>query len=311
MQEDIQNYINHLRYECNRSANTCKAYASDLNHFYLYLQKQQTALRGCDESTIRHYAASLHQQGQAPRSIARKLSAIRGLFTYLEHQGDIAVNPCVLVSPPKADQPLPKVVSLDELNNMLDQGSGEKTEDIRELAILELLYSTGMRIAELVGLNIADVEGRDKAIPIRGKGGKQRYVYIGRKAYEALEAWLKVRSRFLNKENPNEQALFIGKAGKRINDAHLRRCIARYALRHGLRQHLSPHMLRHSFASHILQSGQDLRAVQELLGHADINTTQIYTHLDHQYLSKIYDEAHPRAKRIKNGGKRNDGSTLD
>ena len=249
-------------------------------------------LAGLTSQEIRRYAGRLHGQGLNGRSIARLLSAWRAFFRWLVRERLSAANPAIGVKPPKSGKRLPKVLSPDEASQLLG-GMPETPAEVRDLAILELLYSSGLRRAELVSLDLGDVRAADALVRVTGKGSRTREVPVGRQALLALDAWLQVRPLMAR---PGCEALFVGVRGDRISDRVLSTRVEQWARQRGLGQHLHPHMLRHSFASHVLQSSGDLRAVQEMLGHASIATTQIYTHLDFQYLAKAYDAAHPRAR---------------
>lgn len=294
--EFLESYLKELRYEQQCSRLTLQAYHSDLQQFFEFMGQNDEDIPHAQEAHIRRYLVYLHQDlHMQASSIARKLAALRGFYDFLRRHAVIRQNPCALLQAPKGQKLLPKTMPVDEINRLLDQPAGDDLQDIREHAILELLYSSGMRIHELIALNVADLAAHETALSICGKGGKMRRIFIGRKAYAALDQWLARRKEFITPQNAQETALFIGKHGKRICAPYLRQRIRAYALARGCTQALHPHMLRHSFASHLLQSGHDLRAVQEMLGHSDIATTQIYTHLDHQYLREVYDRAHPRA----------------
>ncbi|MDT3670456.1 MAG: tyrosine recombinase XerC [Aromatoleum sp.] len=246
---------------------------------------------------IRRFVARLHAEGLEGRSIARALSAWRGLFRWLIRQrGLLRVNPAEGVRAPKSPQRLPKVLSPDQASALLDAEPDDRLE-VRDRAMFELFYSSGLRLAELVGLNVGEgldlVEG---LVTVRGKRGKLRTVPVGSHAVQALQAWL-VQRGARDPGTGDGRALFITRSGGRMSPSAIRSRLARWAKIHGFGVHVHPHMLRHSFASHLLQSSGDLRAVQELLGHASIRSTQVYTHLDFQHLAKVYDAAHPRAKK--------------
>lgn len=244
---------------------------------------------------VRRFVARLHGQGLSGRSIARVLSAWRGLFRWLiRHRRLITVNPAEGVRPPKSPQRLPKALSPDQAQALLDPEPDDGLE-LRDRAMFELLYSSGLRLAELAALDVGGgldlVEG---LVTVRGKRNKMRTVPVGSKAADALRTWLAQRDQLAA---PGETALFVTRTGARLGASGIRSRLGRWARAHGLGVHVHPHMLRHSFASHLLQSSGDLRAVQELLGHASIRSTQVYTHLDFQHLAQVYDAAHPRAKR--------------
>ena len=278
------------------SVHTQRAYQRDLAQFLSYCQTLTPAFPlAVDSHVMRGFLAHLHRTGLAPRSIARSLSAVRGLFDFLIKQGRAQENPVSGVRPPKAPRRLPKVLDVDQANRLLSK-SPESTLDCRDLAMWELAYSCGLRVSELVGLNVEAVDLEAGEARVFGKGRKERLVPVGRQAVAALRAWLPARALLVMDEEP---ALFVTLQGSRLGVRVVQVRIKQWALRQGLETSLHPHMLRHSFASHLLESSGDLRAVQELLGHSDIRTTQIYTHLDFQHLAKVYDSAHPHAKRKK------------
>ncbi len=248
---------------------------------------------------IRIFVARLHGEGLGGRSIARRLSAWRGLFRWLVRHRGLAANPAEGVRPPRAPRRLPKALSPDQAQMLLDADADDGVLAVRDRAMFELFYSSGLRLAELAGLNLslaADLD--DGLITVTGKRGKTRSVPVGSKAVAALREWLAQRPAMAT---AGEQALFVSRRGARLGAGAIRSRLARWAREAGLGVHVHPHMLRHSFASHLLQSSGDLRAVQELLGHASIQSTQVYTHLDFQHLAKVYDAAHPRARRRDQG----------
>lgn len=246
---------------------------------------------------VRSWLSDLRRKKYAPASIARMLSSVRSFFRFLQREGVLTNNPAQGVRPPRGEQRLPKTLDVDRVGQLLDELPTETPEQLRDRAMLELFYSSGLRLAELAGLDIADLDLPAGQVRVLGKGNKQRLLPVGRRARNALQDWLQVRGQ-LAKE---PLALFVGLRGARVHASVVRKTLAQ-AGQTGLGQHLHPHMLRHSFASHMLESSQDLRAVQELLGHSNISTTQIYTHLDFQHLAQVYDQAHPRAKRKKETG---------
>ncbi|MCG2576016.1 tyrosine recombinase XerC [Dechloromonas sp. XY25] len=245
---------------------------------------------------VRRFVAQLHGQGLAGRSLARLLSAWRGFFRWLGERGMLKANPCDGIRPPKSPRLLPKALSVDETARLLEPvEDDDPVQSTRDLAMFELFYSSGLRLAELVALDcdVLDSVMNDGEIRVLGKRSKLRLVPVGSKAREALAAWAALRPELAR---PDEKALFVGARGARISPRMVESRLARRAIQLGLPTHVHPHMLRHSFASHVLQSSGDLRAVQEMLGHASIASTQVYTHLDFQHLAKVYDAAHPRAK---------------
>ena len=255
--------------------------------------------QGLTPQDIRRFVARLHGAGLTGRSIARALSAWRGLFRWFIRQcGELEVNPAQGIRPPKSPQTLPRVLSPDQAQALLD-AAPEDALEVRDHAMFELFYSSGLRLSELAGLDVSGgLDVRERLVTVLGKRGKQRVVPVGGKALAALGEWLAQRAEFAA---AGEVALFVTRDGRRMSPSAIRSRLARWARVHGLGVHVHPHMLRHSFASHLLQSSGDLRAVQELLGHASIRSTQVYTHLDFQHLAKVYDAAHPRAKRRRRG----------
>jgi len=249
-----------------------------------------------EPAQVRRAVALLHAKGLSPRTLALVLSAWRGWFRWLARHRGFAANPVLGIRAPKAGRPLPKALSVDAAQRLLDAEPASAPLALRDRAMFELLYSSGLRLAELVSLNIGDggLDLREAEVTVTGKGSKTRTVPIGAKAREALEAWLGVRAQLAQ---PGEKALFVGARGSRIARALVGARLAAWGRRAGIPERVHPHMLRHSFATHVLQSSQDLRAVQEMLGHASISTTQVYTHLDYQALAKVYDAAHPRARK--------------
>lgn len=285
----IEAYLESLRAR-HYSPNTLDAYAEDLRHLGEFAGAAELAsLTGHD---IRRALASLRAQGFAPKSLARRLSAWRGLFRHLAREGRLEANPCAGIRPPKAPKRLPHSLSPDEMACLLNATDGDAW-DTRDRAMFELLYSSGLRLSELVGLAPQDIDHVAGEARVTGKGRKQRIIPVGEKALQALDAWLALRSGL----GGDDQALFIGARGGRISPRVVQDRLKKLALRQGVSQRVHPHALRHSFASHVLQSSGDLRAVQEMLGHASLSTTQVYTHLDYQHLAKVYDQAHPRAKK--------------
>ena len=255
-----------------------------------------TPLAQIDVFLIRRWLAQLHGGGLGGRSLGRMLSAWRGFFAWLARQGRVAANPCEGVKPPKSPRHLPKALAVDEAARLLDAPAVDDPLEVRDSAIFELFYSSGLRLAELAMLDRSEAERvlGEGELQVFGKRAKARLVPVGQAARKALAAWLPLRDALAG---AGETALFVGQRGQRLGQRAIQLRLARRALLHGLPQHVHPHMLRHSFASHVLQSSGDLRAVQEMLGHASIASTQVYTHLDFQHLAAVYDHAHPRARR--------------
>ena len=293
MQTDLDAYFEHLRSERQMSPHTLDGYRRDLAKVVTFCDKQQLAdWQQLKSPHVRQLIAEQHRQGQSGRSLARLLSSMRGLYRYLNQEGRCAHDPAAGISAPKGERRLPRLLDTDRAMQLLDGGIEDDFIGHRDQAMLELFYSSGLRLAELVGLNLDQLDLADGLIQVQGKGNKARVLPVGRKAREALEAWLPLRAL----SNPLDGAVFVSQQGRRLGPRAVQLRVREAGVRE-LGQHLHPHMLRHSFASHMLESSQDLRSVQELLGHADIGTTQIYTHLDFQHLAKVYDQAHPRAKR--------------
>lgn len=276
------------------SPHTQAAYRRDLNQFhkhYATLPKPPGFV--LDTHVVRAYIAGLHRAARAPHSIARALSALRAYFDYRCQRGYLTQNPTHDVHAPKGARRLPKVLDVDQTAHLLAR-TPEGALEVRDLAMWELAYSSGLRVSELVGLDLAGIAFGTGEVRVLGKGRKERVVPIGRLAITALNRWYQIRNDFAA---PAETAVFVSRNGARITVRQVQYRLKRWALKQGHTQHLHPHMLRHSFASHLLESSGDLRAVQELLGHSNIRSTQIYTHLDFQHLAKVYDAAHPRARR--------------
>ncbi|MFJ5297306.1 tyrosine recombinase XerC [Pseudomonas sp. NPDC088368] len=293
MERQLDAYCTHLRSERQVSGHTLEAYRRDLSKVLGFCEKQRIeSWKALDVQSMRSLVARLHQDGQSSRSIARLLSAVRGFYHYLNREGLCEHDPANGLSPPKGERRLPKTLDADRALQLLEGGVEDEFLARRDHAILELFYSSGLRLSELTGLNCAQLDLADGLVEVLGKGSKTRVLPVGRKAREALEAWLKQREF----ANPKDDAVFISQQGRRLGPRSIQLRVKAAGERE-LGQNLHPHMLRHSFASHLLESSQDLRGVQELLGHADITTTQIYTHLDFQHLATVYDSAHPRAKR--------------
>lgn len=279
------------------SSHTLSAYHRDLTRFCLFCHDRlnQRALEDVSESDVRQWVASLHREGLQSTSIQRALSAVRALYRYLSEHHNFQSNPAAGVRAPKAPRKLPKAIDADNINALFNTAPKDPLA-IRDVAIAELMYSSGLRLAELVAANINDIDRNDHTMRVTGKGNKTRTVPVGSAALRAIALWLSQRplgSEALGSDSP----LFVSRNGHRISPRSVQSRLKRLAQVSQLSGTLHPHMLRHSFASHLLESSGDLRAVQELLGHANIATTQIYTHLDFQHLAKVYDAAHPRAKR--------------
>lgn len=292
----LQRFIDYLRFERRLSPRTCDAYRRDLGDYHQWCTQQQLPpWEKVDQARVRGYAAARHRQGLSPKSLQRHLSSLRTLFNFLLRECLVEYNPADGVRAPKTRRRLPETLEVDQVGRLMAL-PGQDPLDYRDRAILELFYAAGLRLSELSALDLAALQSGDGLVEVLGKGGKARRVPIGRMARSAVNAWIKVRGQLAA---PSETALFVGRRGTRLSHRAIQARIKHRAIEQGMPRHVHPHMLRHCFASHLLESSGDLRAVQELLGHADISTTQIYTHLDFQHLAQVYDQAHPRAHRKK------------
>lgn len=283
-----------LAVEKRLSDHTVNAYRRDLKKLLEYCEKQSLMLwQGLNAHQARRFAASLHSAGMSPKSIQRVLSAARGLCHFLTRQGQIKSNPFIDIRAPKAARRLPKTLTAEQIVQLVEI-SPDDPISFRDKAFMELFYSSGLRLSELCDLTLVDLMLDQALVRVTGKGQKTREVPIGSIAIQALRDWLIQRNKL---KLVDAEAVFVSKWGRRINPRTIQQRLKHWAKKQGLDQAVTPHMLRHSFASHMLESSGELRAVQELLGHANISTTQIYTHLDFQHLAKVYDQAHPRAKK--------------
>lgn len=283
----------YLRYQRQLSAHTVEHYSRDLTRLSTWLQAHKiTNWQRVTSAHLRQWISQQHQQGISGKSIQRRLSSVRSFYRYLIKQGLAQNQPANGLRSPKSPRKLPKVRDVDTTGALLDQ-TPHGILELRDWAMMELTYSCGLRLSELTGLNMNDLDMAQKQVTVLGKGNKMRQIPVGKAAILAVTKWLAQRTALAAE---SETALFVSQKGKRITPRAVQQRFARYATAHG-HEHLHPHMLRHSFASHLLESSGDLRAVQELLGHSDIATTQIYTHLDFQHLAQVYDKAHPRAKK--------------
>ena len=289
----IDRFLHHLEFERRLSRLTCDNYRRDLLALLDYCDKEGIeSWPAVDSGHVRSFSSACYRKGLNARSIQRRLSAIRSFFRYLLREKVVDSNPASSVSAPKAPKRLPGNLDADRMARMLDiPGDGPLVD--RDRAILELLYSSGLRLAELTDLNLGDVDVADATVRVTGKGNKDRIVPVGRAALSALRRWLKSRAALADVD---ETAMFVSKRGSRISKRNVQARVEHWAKIQGIDTRVYPHLFRHSFASHVLESSQDLRGVQELLGHANISTTQVYTHLDFQHLAQIYDKTHPRAR---------------
>jgi len=319
--EWLARFRRYLSSERRLSPHTDRGYARDLAALQKFCDREGILeWSALDAQHVRRFAAHSHKGGLAPRSIQRRLSAIRSFFAFLLREAAaetartatapppvrkargagrrstarVTVNPAAEVRAPKSTRRLPQTLDADQMARLLQLPPGGDRLSARDRALMELLYSSGLRLAELVGLDVPNLDLKDGVVHVLGKGRKARIVPVGRMALRALRSWLPERAALAR---PDEQALFVGRNGVRLGPRAVQARVALWARRQGLGMHVHPHLFRHSFASHLLESGGELRGVQELLGHADISTTQIYTHLDFQHLARIYDAAHPRARR--------------
>jgi integrase/recombinase XerC len=304
MDELIERYVNYLRYERNASPHTVRNYRSDLFQFRDYLAEGRAAtgidVRSVDALRIRGFLGVLFEKQEKKSSIARKLSAVRAFFKFLRREGVLAENPSTIVSTPKQDKTLPRIMTEEEMNTFLDRvAEATKAGDPvmrRDRAMLELLYASGLRVSELVGLDLRSVNFGDGMVLVRGKGRKERIVPFGSKAKQAIEDYLPVRERTLQeRKKSGKQALFLNVRGERLTTRSVDRLVKKYVRDYGPAVKVSPHSLRHAFASHLLTEGADLRAIQEMLGHTSLATTQKYTQVSIKQLIDVYDKTHPKA----------------
>lgn len=293
---EIAQFLHNLRAARNLSAHTEAAYRRDLARLQQFCATHSLSLSQLDVHAVRRALATQHRTGLCGKSLRRWLSALRSFFNFCIRQGWLPHNPAASITAPKVEKKLPATLDVDEVGQLLSFAD-DGDLSVRDRALLELTYSSGLRLAELAGLDLPDLDLADATVSVTGKGNKTRLLPVGRQALMALRAWLKLRGQMAPAGEP---ALFVSNRGRRISHRRIQQLFARYSLQQGLDKALHPHMLRHSFASHLLESSSDLRAVQELLGHANLATTQIYTHLDFQHLAKVYDQAHPRAQAGKN-----------
>ena len=290
MRRYIFDFLRYLKTEKNVSPHTERSYLSDLEQLFDFLGETDLAM--ANHQTLRQYVGHLVKLKVRKSSIARKLSAIRSFFKYLNRAGLLQNNPARLIATPRQEKRLPAVLTVDDALRLMEApGKGDVTE-LRDRAVLETLYSTGIRASELTGMNREDISRHDRLIRIRGKGRKERIVPVGDKALDAIDAYLRQRTT-----SGEPAAVFIGPSGKRLTARTVQRILENYRKKLGLTSKASPHTLRHSFATHLLESGADLRSLQELLGHASLSTTQRYTHLNIDLLMETYDKAHPRARK--------------
>ena len=289
----ISAFLETLTYERNYSAHTIQGYRRDLTKFATYLKDKKLDWRKIEAKNIRNYISFRFVEEKVKgRTLQRELSSLRGFYWHCHARGDIEDNPAASVRPPRSDKRLPTALTIEQVSSLFQTQSDDPLV-IRDIAMLELAYSCGLRLSELLQLTLTDIDLDSGTVRVMGKGSKQRDLPVGRYACRAIRKWLKPRATLAR---DGEATLFVSSRGRRLSARGAQKRIAAHARKCGLKPRLHPHMLRHSFASHLLESSGDLRAVQELLGHASIDTTQIYTHLDFQHLAKVYDKAHPRAR---------------
>lgn len=291
---ELTSFLTYMRSEKQFSVHTQKNYQRDLEKFQVFCVQQ--SIHALDAVQVRHVrgaVALLHRQGLSGKSLQRWLSSLRSFFQFCIRRGGLKVNPAEGIAAPKSPKKLPKTLDVDQTAQFVEV-AGNSFMALRDRALLELIYSSGLRLAEVVSVNMADIEWADAMLTVTGKGKKTRSLPIGSAAMQALKEWLPMRAQY---SQPSEHALFTTQRGSRISHRAVQVRLQQLSLQQGMDNPVHPHMLRHSFASHMLESSGDLRLVQEMLGHANISTTQVYTHLDFQHLAKVYDKAHPRALR--------------
>jgi tyrosine recombinase XerC len=302
MRNEVGDFLDYLTYEKNASINTVEAYRDDLESFvsflsndYLTLSRESLDLTTLDHLAIRSYLAHLNRRQLSRSTTARHLSALRSFFRFLVREGVVSNNPARTVATPKKEKYLPAVLQSSDIAALFEQPDISKPLGLRDRAWLELLYASGLRVSELVGIDLEHMELRARLLRVRGKGSKERIVPFGSKAEEAIRAWLEVRGTLLRESHDEEEPLFVNHRGQRITTRSIARLLDKYVTAAALKSGISPHTLRHSFATHLLNAGADLRTIQELLGHVSLSTTQKYTHLNDWKLIEVYKKSHPKA----------------
>ncbi|MBP6823216.1 MAG: tyrosine recombinase XerC [Acidobacteria bacterium] len=305
MQKHLDDFMKHLKYERNSSPHTLRNYESDLVQFYDYLappdedgKRRSVNVRDIDHLTIREYMASLYEKKKKKSSIHRKVASLRTFFRYLCREGVMELNPAKLVATPRVERTLPNHLTIEQMIRFIETPDVETLLGKRDRSMLELLYASGLRVSEMVGLNLTDVDFTNQTVRVKGKGRKERIVPFGNHALKALQDYLAVRGELLIEADPDKAdptALFFNYQGTRITTRSVGRMVDKYVKMCADVHHISPHSLRHSFATHLLDAGADLRAIQEMLGHARLSTTQQYTHVSTDKLMEVYDKAHPKA----------------
>ncbi len=302
--QPVDAFIDNLRVQRRLSDHTLRAYSTDLGQLAEFLESRRIGLLEAEAGDLRAFLASRHKQLGA-RSLGRKLAAIRSFYRFCLESRLVAASPAERIASPSVEKRLPKFLDRDEITALLTALDEESDLGLRDRSLLELLYATGLRVSELTGLDLDDVDRRARTVRVIGKGDKERIVPFGSKAADAAERYLPARGRILAsakkraKNNPAPEALFLNRFGGRLSARSVRRRLQRAIIKAGILRDISPHALRHSFATHLLQAGADLRVIQELLGHATLSVTQVYTHVDMKKLIEVYDGAHPRARRGK------------
>jgi len=294
MQNELNQFLSYLKYEKNASPHTIKSYKTDLNQLAEFLKEKGILLREVDNVLLRGFLARLHERKEMKSTVARKLASVRSFLQFCVKRKWLEDNPAKVVSTPKQERRIPSFLSEEEVANFLELPHSNKILDLRDKAVLEFLYATGVRVSELVGINLEDISLEERLIRVKGKGKKERLLPFGKKAEESLMKYLRGRSS-INKGRIDQKALFLNYRGQRLAPRSVERIIDKYIRLSALKRKISPHSFRHSFASHLLSRGADLRVIQELLGHESLATTQKYTHLDLAQLVKVYRKSHPRS----------------
>ena len=294
MKTELRAFLDYLKHEKNASPHTIASYERDLKQLAAYLKERKISLRKTDNVVLRGFLAALYEKRDKKSTVARKLAAIRSFFQFCIRKRWLEDNPAKVVATPKQEKPVPSFLSEEDMAEFLDLPKTDKPLDLRDKCVLELLYATGLRVSELVGINLEDIHFEERLIRVRGKGKKERLVPFGRVAEESLAIYMRARSQ-IHKGEIDESALFLNYRGARITSRSVERVVDKYIRFSAMRRKISPHSLRHSFASHLLSRGADLRVIQELLGHESLATTQKYTHLDLKQLIDVYKKSHPRS----------------
>ncbi len=294
MRKELGKFLDFLKHEKNASPHTVVSYKRDLSQLADYLEEKRVGLKQTDNVVLRGFLAKLHERKNKKSTVARKLAAIRSFFQYCMNKKWLEDNPAKVVATPKQEKHVPSFLSEDEMAKILDLPRSDEPLDLRDKAVLEFLYATGMRVSELVGVNLEDVNFSERLVRVKGKGKKERLIPFGRKAEESLALYIRARPQ-IHKGKIDANALFLNYRGERITSRSVERIVDKYIDFTAFRRQVSPHSLRHSFASHLLSRGADLRVIQELLGHESLSTTQKYTHLDLKQLLEVYKRSHPRS----------------